>query len=575
MNQSSTPVERVDEGRLRVDNFAFMSSQPLRSFKWLRIDTNDNCNLKCTYCRVPRSQNLIATEDLEQFLNSKVADVNNLQFGCGMEPTLDPRLADLLLLASRTQAKPDRQFVVQTNGTLLHRQDHKKMSAAGLNRLSVSIDSIDENVHRDLRGGSDLKKIIANLREFHQNCPEVDLQFICVVTSANIAGLVDLAKSAVDLGVKRMSFRQMVYVPNHPNTVDADVAPLVVSRDEFEAVKERVEAAISDSMEMSFYTSENLVEHRQTMRADSYYDSNADKPFLAPMMKVEDGTDLLEGKKFFVLRGFMKSGTNWVGRLLNLHPEISCAGEFHWQNVSTALLKNIDRSNLLSQKVGLRHQIWMSADRMMKECMVLANHPAATWVGDRTPVHISPSLIMGSKIFNLVRDGRDVLISRTYHFFNHPQLFPKFAAMPEMKQRLAAFKRDSQFFLKNPNELLACLEFVHDSAFYWDQTINSNEKKLAELEPERFMELRYEAIHRDTDGERARMYSFLGVDPDLAGPLAFNTKPGFEKETPNQFLRKGAVGDWRNYMTPQAKAKFNELAGDTLVRLGYADSLDW
>ena len=89
------------------------------------------------------------------------------------------------------------------------------------------------------------------------------------------------------------------------------------------------------------------------------------------------------------------------------------------------------------------------------------------------------------------------------------------------------------------------------------------------------MELRYEAIHRDTDGERARMYSFLGVDPDLAGPLAFNTKPGFEKETPNQFLRKGAVGDWRNYMTPQAKAKFNELAGDTLVRLGYADSLDW
>ena len=311
------------------------------------------------------------------------------------------------------------------------------------------------------------------------------------------------------------------------------------------------------------------------MPNDSNYESNADKPFLTSMMPVDDDTDLLSGKKFFVLRGFMKSGTNWVGRLLNLHPQISCAGEFHWQEVSKAFIHNIEMSQLLSQKEGLRHQMWTRLDRMMKECMVLANHPSATWVGDRSPVHIAPSLILDSKIFNLVRDGRDVLISRTHHFFNHPGLFPKFAAMPEMQKRLAAFQSDSQFFLKNPNELLACLDFVHDSAFYWAQTVDSNEEKLASIEPTRFLELRYENMHRDTDGARARMYSFLGVDPDLAGPLAFNTKAGFEKESPDQFLRKGAVGDWQKYMTPAAKTTFNEVAGETLIRLGYADSLDW
>ena len=524
---------------------------------------------------MPRSQNVIATEDLEQFLLHKVADTNNLQFGCGMEPTLDPRLADLMQLASQTKAKPDRQFVVQTNGTLLHRHDHQKMQAAGLNRLSVSIDSIDPTVHHNQRGGSDLEKIIANLREFRKNCPEVELQFICVVTSANIDGVVDLANFAVDLGVKRMSFRQMVYVPNHPNIVDADVAPLVVSRTEFDMAKARIQSQISDAIQVDFYTNENLAEHRQVMRADSYYESNADKPLLAPMMKVDDDADLLEGKKFFVLRGFMKSGTNWVGRLLNLHPQISCAGEFHWQEVSTALIQNIERSRLLSEKVGLRHQMWKRFDRMIKECVVLANHPNATWVGDRSPVHIAPALIMESKIFNLVRDGRDVLISRMHHFYNHPSLFPKFAALPNVKKRLAAFKRNPNFFLENPDELLACVDFVHDTAFYWAKTVDANEAKLVDMDPSRYLEIRYEEIHRDTEGERARMYAFLGEDPALAGPLAFNTEAGFEKESPNQFLRKGAVGDWQKYMTPEAKAKFNELAGESLIRLGYADSLDW
>ena len=31
----------------------------------------------------------------------------------------------------------------------------------------------------------------------------------------------------------------------------------------------------------------------------------------------------------FLLRGFVRSGTNWMGRILNLHPDINCQGEFH------------------------------------------------------------------------------------------------------------------------------------------------------------------------------------------------------------------------------------------------------
>jgi hypothetical protein len=44
---------------------------------------------------------------------------------------------------------------------------------------------------------------------------------------------------------------------------------------------------------------------------------------------------------------------------------------------------------------------------------------------------------------------------------------------------------------------------------------------------------------------------------------------------PKSFYRHGMPGDWRNYFDKESAALFNELAGEWLVRLGYARTLDW
>lgn len=40
-------------------------------------------------------------------------------------------------------------------------------------------------------------------------------------------------------------------------------------------------------------------------------------------------------------------------------------------------------------------------------------------------------------------------------------------------------------------------------------------------------------------------------------------------------FRKGVMGDWRNYFTPEHKRAFKEVAGQLLIELGYEKDLDW
>ena len=284
---------------------------------------------------------------------------------------------------------------------------------------------------------------------------------------------------------------------------------------------------------------------------------------------------MIEDKKYFAIRGYNKSGTNWLCRLLNLHPLISCTGEFHWYRITSQLIQTYNESGHLYGQPGLLGATLQRMDQFIKEAIALACDSDAIWVGDRTPAHIEPSIIVDATIFDMIRDGRDVLVSSAYHFFNNPDFFPEYCDRDEFQRPLKLFRNDPFFFKQNPHELLASDLFVNNVSQSWAQAINANQQKL-EAHPEiNCMEVRYEELHRDTELVRRKLYEFLEVDPALAEPLSFDTEAGFAKEVPNSFLRKGAVGDWRNYFTPRLQSLFNENAGETLVKLGYAESLEW
>ena len=282
----------------------------------------------------------------------------------------------------------------------------------------------------------------------------------------------------------------------------------------------------------------------------------------------------LSEKRFFCLRGFMKSGTNWVGKLLNLHPQIDCVGEFHWERylhlirdgvIAHAFVDRQETDSILRDEMH----------GLIRRCMVRLADPAASVIGDRTPHSIEPETLPDDPVICVIRDGRDVLISRLHHLFNRPEVTADFDCHEDMAGELARFQKNPNHFLENPDRLLSNEQVVRTSMRMWATHMEQDRKSMQQGDRRDVLVIRYEDLHADVESKRSELYCFLGADPAEADPLEPALRAGFRQERPNKFFRKGQVGDWKNYMTDQARRWVNEEAGQELLRQGYIDSLDW
>jgi MoaA/NifB/PqqE/SkfB family radical SAM enzyme len=256
---NGTPL--VENFRLGTKNMTKMRGRAPRAFGAIRFDPNNNCNVHCVYCHSPRSEALVDPEDFRAFLWTSVISVEEFQIGCGMEPTLDPRLCDFMEIVAGSPGRPRQRFQLQTNGILLHRHDAGRMRTAGLSHLSVSVDSPRASTHKDLRGGTSLAKVERNLRNFHRTCPAIHMIFLTTVTSANIDDLRDLMVWGLDVGARHFVFRQMVHVPDSSLVDHARMSSLLVSADQFADLKGRITGEFARDARIHFVDNSTLREN--------------------------------------------------------------------------------------------------------------------------------------------------------------------------------------------------------------------------------------------------------------------------------------------------------------------------
>ena len=280
---------------------------------------------------------------------------------------------------------------------------------------------------------------------------------------------------------------------------------------------------------------------------------------LRPKMPVEVvPSKVITKHDFFFVRGHPRSGTNWVGALLNLHPQINCFGEFHFEDIRNS----IDGLQNIPWQITAREPLKSELDRCFEDLVrrsimtLKPRKPEAYWIGDRTPRGLRVFLQDAPYIL-IVRDGRDVLVSWTFHILRQKPHAIEVLVPADIRagfMRLYnAFQADPEFFSKHPEELLTdegWIRMVVDRWAHWMRIDQDAAAKIRAGEKGyhgRLLGIRYEDLHADTERGRREMYEFLALNPDEAAPLSGETKtaPGFEKEDPMSFWRHGQVGDWK------------------------------
>src|SRR5215210_5161094 len=125
--------------------------RPLRD---LRISVTDRCNFRCVYCMpkevfgrdyafLPREE-LLSFEEIERLARIFVRHgVEKIRL-TGGEPLVR---RDLELLVAMLARLPGLDLTLTTNGSLLP-QKAQALADAGLRRLTVSLDSLDDDVFR-------------------------------------------------------------------------------------------------------------------------------------------------------------------------------------------------------------------------------------------------------------------------------------------------------------------------------------------------------------------------------------------------------------------------------------------
>lgn len=270
-------------------------------------------------------------------------------------------------------------------------------------------------------------------------------------------------------------------------------------------------------------------------------------------------------KKLFVV-GCAKSGTTWLMNLLNGHPNMVVKGEgrFTWRLVPFVAqafkafnddqVKHCDDDCTYLRDVDLllvsRHLIDIQLFRYLETSGKSAG--AVGVIGDKTPQHATTipmlaEIYPGSSHFiHIIRDPRDAAASGWHHFGPDSK--------KECEDYLCYFVRE-----------------------VWPLSVQSA-REAGRNVPGRYLELRYEDLHREEPYQVRRCLDFLGVDASplsieaciAAGDFAKHAKGRQRGETdPKAFYRRGVVGDWVNHLSPERAAAFCAPVADLMRSCGY------
>lgn len=178
----------------------------------LRVSLTDRCNLRCTYCMPADgidpapSETLLTGDEVVRFVRIAVEHlgVTAVRF-TGGEPLLRHDLVEIVARAARLAPRPDLALTTNAIG-LAERAD--ALAAAGLDRVNVSLDSLDAGTYADLTRRPLLHRALAGIDAARAAGLGVKVNAV-LVPGVNAHEAPDLLAWALDGGIELRFIEQM------------------------------------------------------------------------------------------------------------------------------------------------------------------------------------------------------------------------------------------------------------------------------------------------------------------------------------------------------------------------------
>jgi len=173
------------------------------------IEPTNRCNLECRTCMRNIWDEPLGQMDSSTFSRileglGNISPPPKIFFGGIGEPLAHPRIAEMVGQAKKIGSSVE----LITNGTLLTPDMSLRLLDAGLNMLWVSLDGATPESYADVRLGSALPEVLANIAAFRkarqtEYTQRAYLGIVFVAMKRNIADLPALLKLGREMGVRR------------------------------------------------------------------------------------------------------------------------------------------------------------------------------------------------------------------------------------------------------------------------------------------------------------------------------------------------------------------------------------
>ena len=154
-----------------MKNTATIADVHRRPLQDLRISVTDRCNFRCSYCMpkdvfgpgykfLPKAELLTFEEILRLARIFTALGIRKIRL-TGGEPLLRQELEKLIQMLAQI---PDLELAITTNGSLLAHKA-QALKDAGLNRITISLDSLEDDVFKTMNDvGFPVAKILEGIR---------------------------------------------------------------------------------------------------------------------------------------------------------------------------------------------------------------------------------------------------------------------------------------------------------------------------------------------------------------------------------------------------------------------------